>query len=344
MTPYFTRGYILFQKFFRIGNNSRGSPCGCPSHSFEFHGQGPALPLQKPFVLMIDSAIQRVGVVVKPRQPEAVQTICRLVEWLSARGIVLVGEPELERARIEMATGCAIEIKEREQLADSVDLMIVLGGDGTMIATARLLGERAIPVLGINYGHLGYLTEFRIEEMIPSLELILQGDYRVESRVMLDAKLTRGTETLSRNRVLNDAVISKSALARIIEIETWFDGQFVNSFRADGLIISTPTGSTAYNLSAGGPIIYPSMNAVVITPICPHTLSNRPLVVPDDVEIEFILRTEEEVALTLDGQVGFPLKVNDRVSVSRSRATFQLIQATSRNYFDVLRDKLRWGR
>ncbi|HVG39920.1 MAG TPA: NAD(+)/NADH kinase, partial [Pyrinomonadaceae bacterium] len=252
--------------------------------------------------------------------------------------------PEIERGRIEGETGCAIEIQERARLAATVDLLVVLGGDGTMIATARLLGERDTPVLGINYGHLGYLAEFHVGEMISALEAILQGEYEVERRVMLDAKLTRGGDVISRGRVLNDVVISKSALARIIEIEARFDGQFVNSFRADGLIISTPTGSTAYNLSAGGPIIYPSMNAVVITPICPHTLSNRPLVVPDDVEIEFVLKTEEEVALTLDGQVGYPLKVGDRVGVSRSRSTFQLIQAANRNYFDVLRDKLRWGR
>jgi NAD+ kinase len=162
---------------------------------------------------------------------------------------------------------------------------------------------------------------------------------------MLAAELHRGAEKLLRNRVLNDVVISKSALARIIEIETWFDGQLVNCFRADGLIISTPTGSTAYNLSAGGPVVYPSMNAIVITPICPHTLSNRPLVVPDDAEIELILKTpKEEVALTLDGQVGYRMEVNDRVLIAKSRTTFNLMQPLNRNYFEVLRGKLKWGR
>ena len=162
---------------------------------------------------------------------------------------------------------------------------------------------------------------------------------------MLAAELYRGEEKLLRNRVLNDVVISKSALARIIEIETWLDKRFVNCFRADGLIVSTPTGSTAYNLSAGGPVVYPSMNAVVITPICPHTLSNRPLVVPDDLEIELVLKTpKEEVALTLDGQVGFRLEVEDRVVIRKSRTTFNLMQPANRNYFEVLRGKLRWGR
>jgi NAD+ kinase len=291
------------------------------------------------------SAIKRVGVVIKPHQQDALKTICQLVEWLDARSILLIGGPEVERERIEHETGCAVETIESEKLAQSVDLMVVLGGDGTMISTARMLGDAEVPVLGINYGSLGYLAEFRMEEMFPALESILEGDYRLDSRVMLAAELFRGTERMMHTRVLNDVVINKSALARIIEIEARLNSQFVNSFRADGLIVSTPTGSTAYNLSAGGPVIYPSMNAVVITPICPFTLSNRPIVVPDDHLIELCLKTpDEEVALTLDGQVGFPLEVNDRVLIRKSRTTFNLVQPANRNYFDVLRDKLRWGR
>jgi NAD+ kinase len=162
---------------------------------------------------------------------------------------------------------------------------------------------------------------------------------------MLHVDLERGESPIAVNRVLNDVVINKSALARIVEIDVFLNQLFVNSFRADGLIISTPTGSTAYNLSAGGPVIFPSMNAIVITPICPFTLSNRPIVVPDDAIIELRLKTDqEEVALTLDGQVGFPLKVDDRVVIRKSNTTFNLIQPSNRNYFDVLRDKLRWGR
>ncbi|HEV2912811.1 MAG TPA: NAD(+)/NADH kinase [Pyrinomonadaceae bacterium] len=294
---------------------------------------------------MVKSAIRRVGVVVKPHQQDALKTICQLVEWLQVRGIKLIGGPEIEAERIEHETGCAVETVANERLGEAIDLMVVLGGDGTMIATARMLGDSEVPVLGINYGSLGYLAEFRIEEMFPALESILEGEYRLDSRVMLAAELFRGDEQLLHNRVLNDVVINKSALARIIEIEANLNSQFVNSFRADGLIVSTPTGSTAYNLSAGGPVIYPSMNAVVITPICPFTLSNRPIVVPDDAEIELYLRTpDEEVALTLDGQVGFPMTEGDRVLIKKSRTTFNLVQPTNRNYFEVLRDKLRWGR
>jgi NAD+ kinase len=294
---------------------------------------------------MTISSTKRVGIVVKPHQPDALKTICGVVKWLNERGMTLVGGPELERERIEHETGCAVEALELEKLVATVDLMLVLGGDGTMIATARMIGDTEVPVLGVNYGGLGYLAEFRIEELYVALESILSGNYRLDKRVMLAVELLRGDELVTRNRVLNDVVINKSALARIIEIEAYLNQQFVTSFRADGLIVSTPTGSTAYNLSAGGPVIFPSMNAVVITPICPFTLSNRPIVVPDDAVIELRLKTEQEdVALTLDGQVGFPLKVEDRVVIRKSRATFNLVQPTNRNYFEVLRDKLRWGR
>jgi NAD+ kinase len=294
---------------------------------------------------MTISSIKRVGIVLKPNQPDALKTICELATWLGERQITLVGGPEIEHARIEQQTGCAVQEVESGKLAESVDLVLVLGGDGTMIATARMMGDVEVPVLGVNYGGLGYLAEFRIEELYSALESILSGNYRLDRRVMLAVELLRGQENMTRNRVLNDVVINKSALARIIEIEAYLNRQFVNSFRADGLIVSTPTGSTAYNLSAGGPVIFPSMNAVVITPICPFTLSNRPIVVPDDAVIELCLKTDQEdVALTLDGQVGFPLKVEDRVVIRKSKATFNLVQPTNRNYFEVLRDKLRWGR
>ncbi|MBC8030864.1 MAG: NAD(+)/NADH kinase [Pyrinomonadaceae bacterium] len=294
---------------------------------------------------MTSSSIKRIGIVLKPSQPDALNTMCELAAWLTERDIALLGGPEIERERIEQKTGCAVEQVKPEELAASVDLVLVLGGDGTMIAAARMMGETEVPVLGVNYGGLGYLAEFRIEELYTALESILAGNYRLDRRVMLDVELQRGEEQVTRNRVLNDIVINKSALARIIEIEAYLNRQFVNSFRADGLIVSTPTGSTAYNLSAGGPVIFPSMNAVVITPICPFTLSNRPIVVPDDAVIELCLKTErEDVALTLDGQVGFPLEVEDRVLIRKSQTTFNIVQPTNRNYFEVLRDKLRWGR
>lgn len=291
------------------------------------------------------SSIKRIGIVLKPHQPDALKTICQLVAWLAERDITLVGGPEIEREQIEHQTGCAVPQVETDKLAAEVDLMLVLGGDGTMIATARMVGDYEVPVLGVNYGGLGYLAEFRIEELYSALESILSGNYRLDRRVMLAVELRRGDDPPKTSRVLNDVVINKSALARIIEIETYFDHYYVSSFRADGLIVSTPTGSTAYNLSAGGPVIFPSMNAVVITPICPFTLSNRPIVVPDNAEIELLLKTDnEEVALTLDGQVGFQMEVADRVVIRKSRTTFNIIQPSNRNYFDVLRDKLRWGR
>ncbi len=291
------------------------------------------------------SSIKRIGIVLKPHQHDALKTICDLTLWLSEREIEVVGGPDIERERVETQTGCAVKEVPTEKLAAAVDLILVLGGDGTMIATARMIEDLEVPVLGINYGGLGYLTEFRIEELYSALGSILDGNYRLDKRVMLRTLHQRGDEVVNRNRVLNDVVINKSALARIIEIDVYLNDQFVNSFRADGLIVSTPTGSTAYNLSAGGPVIFPSMNAIVITPICPFTLSNRPIVVPDDAVIELLLKTDQEdVALTLDGQVGFPLKIGDRVVIQKSRTTFNLIQPSNRNYFDVLRDKLRWGR
>ncbi|HEX8558977.1 MAG TPA: NAD(+)/NADH kinase [Pyrinomonadaceae bacterium] len=289
--------------------------------------------------------VRRIGVLVKPNQPEALKTICRLVDWCSGRDIKVAGGPRLQRERIEAETGCVVESLGHDELVKGADLIVVLGGDGTMIGAARMVGEAETPVLGVNFGTLGYLADFTVEDMLPALEAVLAGDYTIDRRLMLAATVERGGERLMHDRVLNDVVISKSALARIIEIETLIDKKFVNCFRADGLIISTPTGSTAYNLSAGGPVIYPSMSAVVITPICPHTLSNRPLVVPDDAEFELVLKTpREEVALTLDGQVGMPLEYEDRVTVRKSRTGFNLIQADTRNYFDVLRNKLKWGR
>src|SRR5438552_12917690 len=294
---------------------------------------------------MAQPSIKRIGVVVKPHQPDALQTLCRLTEWLSQRDIKLGGGPEIERERIDRQSGCAIESVKEGALAKTVDLILVLGGDGTMIATARMLGDTEVPVMGVNYGGLGYLAEFPIEELFPALDAILAGQYTVQQRLMLSVELWRGEELVTHNRVLNDVVVNKSALARIVEIEAYLNEQFVNLFRADGLIVATPTGSTAYNLSAGGPIIFPSMNAMVITPICPFTLSNRPIVVPDDSVIEVRLITEnEEVALTLDGQVGFSLQAGDRAMIRKSNATFNFVQPANRNYFDVLRDKLKWGR
>jgi NAD+ kinase len=283
---------------------------------------------------MVSKQIKSVGIVVKPGHAEAMETAAELSEWLRSRGISLVGPPvSSDMIRVENA------------LSMDADLIVVLGGDGTMISTSRLIGDTDVLVLGINYGGLGYLTEVRIEEMFPALEAITAGQFEIDRRVMLDAEQWRGSEKLAAGRVLNDVVINKSALARIIDIEVRLNELFVNTFRADGLIVSTPTGSTAYNLSAGGPIVFPSMNAVVLTPICPFTLTNRPLVIPDSDTIELRLVNEQEgVVLSLDGQTGYPLTAGDRVVIRKSATTFNLVQPANRNYFDVLRDKLKWGR
>lgn len=283
---------------------------------------------------MAGKQIKQVGIVVKPGHAEAKTTAAELSTWLASRGIGQTGAP--------VSSG---EITADNSLSMDADLLVVLGGDGTMISTSRLIADAEVLVLGINYGSLGYLTDFRIEEMFPALEAIIAGNYEIDRRVMLDIEHWRHSEKLVTGRVLNDVVINKSALARIIDIDVRLDDLFVNTFRADGLIVSTPTGSTAYNLSAGGPIIYPSMNAVVMTPICPFTLTNRPIVVPDSAAIELRLDNENEgVVLSLDGQTGYPMKAGDRVVIRKSKTTFNLVQPANRNYFDVLRDKLKWGR
>src|SRR5258708_889457 len=283
---------------------------------------------------MASKQIRSVSMGVKPGQTEAGETAAGLSRWLETRGIAQNSTP--------ISAG---EITAENTPSLDVDLIVVLGGDGTMISTARLVGDADVLVLGINYGSLGYLTDFRIEEMFPALESIIEGEYEIDRRVMLEAEHWRGEQKLASGRILNDVVINKSALARIIEIEVKLNALFVNSFRADALIVATRTGSTAYNLSAGGPIIYPSMNAVVLTPICPFTLTNRPIVVPDRAEIELKLDNENEgVVLSLDGQTGYPMKAADRVVIRKSETTFNLVQPANRNYFDVLRDKLKWGR
>lgn len=281
--------------------------------------------------------IKSVGIVVKPDFGEAWATASELSEWFAKRGIESFTEKNNHDSEIEIVTP--------EIFKEKADLIVVLGGDGTMISTARLTGSREIPVLGINYGSLGYLTDFRIEEMTDALEEILQGNFEIDRRVMLDVAHQRNDETLETGRVLNDVVINRAVLAKIIEVEITLNDLYVNSFRADGMIVATPTGSTAYSLSAGGPIVYPSMNAVLLTPVCPFTLTNRPIVVPDTAQIKLQLKNKSEgVMLTLDGQVGYRMQTDDSVIIRKSAASFNMIQPPNRNYFDVLRNKLKWGR
>jgi NAD+ kinase len=223
-------------------------------------------------------------------------------------------------------------------------MIIVLGGDGTLLSVARLVGGYEVPILGVNLGGLGFLTEIHLEELYRVLERVIQGDYKKDEREVLNVTVFRRGDQMAEFTVLNDAVINKGALARIIDLETTINGEYISTFKSDGLIISTPTGSTAYSLSAGGPIVYPSLHCIVITPICSHTLTNRPIVIPDDVAIRIVLKTEDqEVILTLDGQLGFPLEFGDVVEVKKAQYRIFLIQSPYRHYFGLLREKLKWG-
>jgi NAD+ kinase len=283
--------------------------------------------------------LKTIGAVVGPRKPEVLKVVCELREWCEARGIELrAADSVAAQAR------CAPLAESGGELAEDVDLIVVLGGDGTMLGAARMMGARQIPVLGVNFGFLGYLTEFTLEEMFPALENVRRGDFMVERRMMIDVDLNRSGEEAASRRALNDAVVTKAAAARMIEIESYINGMFVNSFRADGMIVATPTGSTAYSLSAGGPIVHPSMSAILLTPICPHMLSNRPAVVPGESVVDLIFkRADPDQLLTIDGQPGIELRHDDRITLRRSETTFNLVQPTNRNYFEVLRTKLKWG-
>ena len=237
------------------------------------------------------------------------------------------------------------ESYSKSELGKHCDLLITFGGDGTLLSVARHAPE-SVPILGVNMGTLGFLTEIRVEEFPAVLERVLDGQYFVEPRVTFTVSVSGPERDSSKQyRVLNDVAINKSAVARIIEMRVSVAGLFVSTFRGDGMIIATPTGSTAYNLSAGGPIIYPTMGAVVITPICPHMLTNRPLVLPDELDIEVSLVTPDakDIFLTLDGQEGFEISDRDRVCVRKSEERVLLVQSPDKNYFDVLRNKLKWG-
>src|SRR5687767_1275112 len=230
------------------------------------------------------------------------------------------------------------------EIADMSDAIVVLGGDGTLLAASHLL-DRPVPVLGVNFGHLGFLTEITLPELYPTLEGVLDGTYRYEERRMLRAVVHSPQQEDQAGDVLNDVVVTKAALSRIIELDVSVDGVFVSAFRADGLIVSSPTGSTAYNLAAGGPILHPTLPAFVLTPICPHMLTNRPLVISDQSTIEVHLQSarDGEVHITFDGQTGFPLLNDDRVTVTRSPRSLRLVKSPTRDYYEVLRTKLKWG-
>ena len=283
--------------------------------------------------------MQRIGIAAKPKKPEAEPILRTLVAWLRDHGREVLLDQEAAGICPEVGPGLP-----RSEVAATADLVIVLGGDGTLLSVARLIGSREVPILGVNLGGLGFLTEVTLDELFPTLEAVLRDQYSLSRRLTLTVRVLRGGELVASFEALNDAVINKTALSRIVDLETHVNGEYVATFRADGLILSTPTGSTAYCLAAGGPIMYPTLPALVIIPICPHTLTNRPLVVPDSAVVEIIQGSDgEDVHLTVDGQVGVDLRYRDVVAVHCSTRSIALIKSPKLNYFDLLRTKLKWG-
>jgi NAD+ kinase len=290
---------------------------------------------------MTPNSIQRVGIISRPRRSDTAAVVPPLLKWLETRGIRATYD---EESATSLDPPAASKAEPRGQLAKSSDLLLVLGGDGTLLAAARVAAPHGIPILPINLGSLGFLTSFTLQELYPALEETLAGRFSVSERVMLSVALRREGRVIDRRSVLNEAVINKGALARMIEMELRIDGDFVCRYRIDGLIVASPTGSTAYSLSAGGPIVHPAVEAIVITPICPHTLSDRPVVVRDTSQIEVrLLGDTDSVFLTLDGQKGIPMQPADHVDISRAKEKLKLIQPPRKSYFEILRSKLKWG-
>lgn len=281
--------------------------------------------------------MKNIGIICKVGRPEPAEILKEFLPWLKGKGYDVF--LDAETAALLNSEGYS-----RSQIPSLADVIIVLGGDGTMLSVARLVGNKGIPILGINLGGLGFITEVNRDEIYDAVERTLSGNCSIQERIMLTAVIHRHGERIADFIVLNDVVINKGALARIIDLETYINHFYVTRFKADGLIVATPTGSTAYSLSAGGPILYPTLNSIVLTPICPHTLTNRPIVIPDNFIVEVALKSEsEDVFLTLDGQVGFSLRKNDIVEVMKSEFTTKLLMPCESDYFQVLREKLKWG-
>ncbi len=288
---------------------------------------------------MSELSFRKIGIISRPRRSNLSAVVPPLLQWLEARGLQVTYDLETAGSFSEPSKG-----HSREHVASASDLLLVLGGDGTLLAAARVASAKNIAILPINMGSLGFLTSFMLEELYPALEDILAGRLTISERVMLHVELHRGGKIIDKQSVLNEAVVNKGALARMIEVELIIDDTFVCRYRADGLIVASPTGSTAYSLSAGGPIVHPTVESFIITPICPHTLSDRPVVVHDTSIIEVKLSAgTESVFLTLDGQKGIPLQTTDRIRISRGPHRLKLIQTPNKSYFEILRNKLKWG-
>ena len=281
---------------------------------------------------------KKIGVFCKPKAPSATDILGRLIPWLRKQNY-----------HIFLDTGTAAIINEtssyeKREISQQADLLIVLGGDGTLLSVAQAAHPYNIPILAVNLGSLAFLAEISIEELYPTLENILAGKFEIENRMLLNACIWRNGEKVEDHNVLNDVVINKGAVARVINLQVLVDGQYMTSYRADGLIIATPTGSTAYSLSAGGPIIHPSMHTLVLSPICPFTLTNRSILIPDQSIIQVKLAAEyDDVRVTLDGQEGYDMRAGDILEIKKTKTSLQLIRGPNKNYYQILRDKLHWG-
>ena len=282
--------------------------------------------------------IKSVGIISKPDVAAAIGLVPKLIAWLAQRGLAVRYDEETA-AYAGTRDGLA-----RTEVAADADLVIVLGGDGTLLSAARAIDGREVPLFPVNLGGLGFLTAITMDELYPELERAFRGEHRIGKRKLLHCELIRSEGVVGEYEALNDVVVTKSAIARIVDLDVHVDHMFVGRYKADGLIVATPTGSTAYSLSAGGPIIFPSVAAICMTPICPHMLTNRPVIVPDTSVVRIICQAEDDSAfLTIDGQIGEPLKKSDQIVCRSSQHTLMLIRPPRMLFFDVLRQKLKWG-
>lgn len=292
--------------------------------------------------------MRAVGVVAKSRLERAASHLAQIASWLEARQLMPVFDPETAALATSAGTTAQFKVVDKDALPRHVDMVVVLGGDGTLLGTAGRIAkaDSDIPILGVNFGSLGFLTEVTLPEIFTSLESAVNGTAQIEERMMLHVTVEAGRRRLADRIVLNDVVVTQGALSRIIELSVSVDGESMMRVKADGLIIASPTGTTAYNLSAGGPIVHPQVDGLTITPIAPHTLTNRPVVVPGSSEIcirPLMHEDQSEVFATFDGQLLIPLKSDHIVTVRRAEKRLRLIRASSRGYFQVLREKLKWG-
>jgi len=280
--------------------------------------------------------MKKIGIFAKRGEAEAVKAVADLLKWKKGSEF---------RFYIESRLASLLKVRgyQRKIIPAKVDAIIVFGGDGTLLGVARLVGSHGVPILGVNMGGLGFITELKKSEVRKSLKMIFSEDCSFEERIMLLADVYRGRRRIAQQNALNDVVLNKSALSRMFELDLNINDQYVSTFRADGLVISTPTGSTAHSLSAGGPVLYPTLETFLVTPICPHTLTSRPIVLPDTFNMEVHIKNGNDVYLTLDGQVGVPLKTNDRIKIKKADYKTKFLTLHDRDYFKVLRTKLKWG-